>query len=457
MVPMEMKHDNERGESPLPENASADVAGSHPTSDDPARPRRIAVVTMGVKLGDEVKGYTRFKTIAEMLVEAGYQVDLITSAFQHWEKAQRDVDAPAYLDHPFGVVFIGEPGYKHNLDPRRIWSHHVAARNIRAYFDDEFVRDSHAYDLIYAEIPPNDVALSCAEVAKRQGIPFVVDVNDLWPEAMRMALDVPFVSDVLFAPFARDAKGVYELLSAAVGTSDEYAARPGLDRKTPYEHRTVYVGNDLSAFDDGVRDHSAQIQKADGELWVTYAGTLGASYDLETLILASKAAAEVLCEGGYSLRVKILGDGPERKKLEAMIEEAQAPVDLMGYTPYEEMAAWLVASDVMVNSLIKAAPQSIVTKIGDYLAAGRPLINTGSSEEFRRKVTMDGFGVNVDAEDPVALAAAIIELALSEDARRTMGIKARVIAEEQFDRKTAYLPIIDLIGNLTSDKEQTVC
>ena len=56
-----------------------------------ARPRRrIAVVTMGVKLGDETRGYTRFRFLSEMLVEQGFDVDLITSSFQHWEKAQRD-------------------------------------------------------------------------------------------------------------------------------------------------------------------------------------------------------------------------------------------------------------------------------------------------------------------------------------------------------------------------------
>ena len=50
---------------------------------------KIAVVTMGVRLNDE-KGYTRFRYICEFLADAGYQVDLITTTFQHWEKAQRD-------------------------------------------------------------------------------------------------------------------------------------------------------------------------------------------------------------------------------------------------------------------------------------------------------------------------------------------------------------------------------
>ena len=53
--------------------------------------KRIAVVTLGVKLADEVRGYTRFRKIAQLLVEAGFEVDLVTSSFQHWDKAHRDV------------------------------------------------------------------------------------------------------------------------------------------------------------------------------------------------------------------------------------------------------------------------------------------------------------------------------------------------------------------------------
>ena len=38
--------------------------------------KKIAILTMGVKLKGE-KGYTRFGYLADFLVKAGYQVDLI--------------------------------------------------------------------------------------------------------------------------------------------------------------------------------------------------------------------------------------------------------------------------------------------------------------------------------------------------------------------------------------------
>ena len=412
--------------------------------------KHIAIVTMGVKLCDEKRGYTRFRFLADLLVREGFTVDLITSSFQHWDKAQRDCEKPCYRSLPYRVVFINEPGYTRNLDLARIRSHRVAAKNLREHF----LAEGDTYDLVYAEIPPNDIARVCAEFAEERNIPFVADINDLWPEAMRMVIDIPLVSDVAFYPFARDAKRVYQLLSGAVGTSDEYAERPAKDRDKPYPHTTVYVGNDIATIDAGVEKNADSIEKPKGELWVAYAGTLGASYDLETLIeaavlfekerLATKDSARPL----PPVRVKILGDGPDREKLETLTAKLHAPVDFLGYTDYELMAAYLCTSDITVNSLVKTAVQSVVTKIGDYLASGKPMINTGSSPEFRTKVAADGFGVNVEAENSRELADAIVKLTTHSSLSKIMGTKARTIAEQEFDQPQAYRKIVDLLHTL---------
>lgn len=403
--------------------------------------KKIAVISMGVKLNGE-KGYSRFRYIGDFLSDAGYQVDLITTTFQHWEKAQRDIDAIKKEDYKFRLKFIYEPGYRKNIDLRRIRSHSIAAKNLAKLLEKE-----GDYDLIYCEIPPNDVALAAAEYAKKKGIPFVPDVNDLWPEAMRMVLDIPIVSDILFYPLKRDAEKVYSLVSGIVGTSDEYRDRPLKNQKLDVPRKTVYVGNEIAEFDAGVETYGPQIRKSEGEFWVTYAGTIGTSYDIRTMVLAGK---ELLDRGKDQIKIKILGGGPLKEELENLAKEKNCvDVEFVGYAPYPKMAAYLAKSDILVNSFVKKAPQSIVTKIGDYLAAGKPMINTCMSPEFRQKVEKDGFGINILPEDVKILTDAILELYEDREGCRIMGEKARKIAEEQFDRPESYKKIIELIEELT--------
>ncbi len=411
--------------------------------------KKIAIITMGVKLKGE-SGYTRFRYLSEFLVKAGYQVDLITTSFQHWEKAQRDrekiqkdIEAGEY---PFGLRFIFEPGYKKNIDLARLKSHKIAAKNLKKMLEEK-PEDGKDYDLLYAEIPPNDVARVIAEYGAANNIPFVADVNDLWPEAMRMVLDIPFVSSLIFHPLKRDAEKVYSLVSGVVGTSDEYRDRPFKNQRRDVPRITVYVGNEVEEFDQEAEANWNQVEKAEGEFWVSYAGTIGTSYDIRTMVLAG----EELTKRGYSnIKIKILGGGPMKEELEELATSKKIEsVEFVGYAPYGKMAAYLKKSDILVNSFVKKAPQSIVTKIGDYLAAGKVMINTCMSPEFRAKVETDGFGINIMPEDVNILADAIEDLYKDESKRLEMGKRARKIAEEQFDRPKSYQKIAELIENLT--------
>jgi len=156
-----------------------------------------------------------------------------------------------------------------------------------------------------------------------------------------------------------------------------------------------------------------------------------------------------LCQKKHrEVKLQILGDGAERDNLKAVVQSTGADVNFHGYLPYDKMAAWLSRSDITVNSLVEKAAQSIVTKIGDYLAAGKPMVNTSMSAEFRAKVESDGFGVNVQPGSPDKLAAAVTALVEDEWHRKQMGEAARKIAEEQFDRPHSYMKTVKLIESL---------
>ena len=63
-------------------------------------------------------------------------------------------------------------------------------------------------------------------------------------------------------------------------------------------------------------------------------------------------------------------------------------------------------------------------------------------------VDSEGFGVNVEAEDAGVLADAVEQLYLNPEMRQVMGQKARVLAEQKFDRPRIYQKIVDMINEL---------
>ena len=60
----------------------------------------------------------------------------------------------------------------------------------------------------------------------------------------------------------------------------------------------------------------------------------------------------------------------------------------------------------------------------------------------------DGFGLNVEAENPGALADVLEELARTPSLRKIMGARGRAVAEREFDQRTSYLAIVNLLRNL---------
>lgn len=402
--------------------------------------KKIAMIVTDVALAGE-KGLGRMFYLAELFCQYGYEVDLITSKFQHWLKKFRTEEEMETIRQKAkcNITFVDEDGYTKNVQVKRILSRRGLTKRIKAHLE------ANTYDLVYSQIPDNHLASVAAAYAKKKGIPFVVDIEDLWPEAMRMVLDVPVVSDILFSYFTVTAKKTYKLADAAVGSSDTYRDEPLKYKVKIPKSVTVYVGNELSAFDEEAAANLSKVEKPEGEFWVTYAGTLGTSYDIATLI----RAADILEKRGVEgLRVVLLGDGPLRGDFEALAKELSGKVSFIGYVPHALMAAYLVKSDVTVNSLVRKAAQSIVSKIGDYLASGHPMINTGLDPEFWTKVEADGFGVNVEPEDPEVLANVIESLMKDPQKCAAMGETARRIGEEQFDRPRSYKKIIDMVDAL---------
>ena len=382
------------------------------------------------------KASSRYYTLAKMLVEQNVELEVITSDFYHATKSYREYNKEFLESHPYKISLIHEGGYSKNISIRRIISHKEFAKNVMRY-----LKKRKKPDVIYCVVPSLDVAYLVTQYANKNGIRVIVDIQDLWPEAYRMAIDIPVVSDILFFPMQYKANKIYAAADQIVAVSDTYVKRGLAVNKKCHQGVSAYLGIELEKFDELVK-LSKDVAKPKNEIWVAYIGTLGHSYVIPTIIEALKV---VKIKKDICVKFVVMGNGPLKEEFKRVAEESGIYFEFTGTLPYAEMVGVLAQCDIAVNPIKSNSAASIINKVGDYAAAGLPVINTQESEEYIGILKKYEAGFNCKNNNIQDIAEKIILLCRDKELRENMGMNSRKLAEEKFDRKTSYLPLVEVI------------
>lgn len=382
------------------------------------------------------KGNNRFNYIVDLLSKKYSNVELVTSDFSHFKKMKRDGDN---IKCNYKITFISEPGYSKNVSLKRFYSHYMLGRNLKNYLETR-----NKPDIVYCSVPSLDVGKVAADYAKNNNIRFIIDVQDLWPEAFRMVFNIPLVSNILFYPMKRQANYIYETADEIIAVSQTYVNRAAKKNKKCKSGNSVYLGTDLNHFDYLAKCNKL-MNKPKDEIWLAYIGTLGHSYDLISVIDALKIVKD---KGIKNLKFIIMGDGPLKSKFEKYAEEKGIYVEFTGRLSYEKMVGILTVCDIAVNPIRKGSAGSIINKVGDYAAAGLPVLNTQECVEYRKLIEEYQSGINCNNNDVNDLAIKLLKLYKNYTLRKKMSCNSRKLAEDKFDRNRTYQVIIDLISEL---------
>lgn len=90
----------------------------------------------------------------------------------------------------------------------------------------------------------------CANYCKKNNIKFIIDVQDLWPEAFRMVFNIPIISSILFYPMKKKADYIYSIADKIVAVSETYCNRALKANKKVDKGITAFLGTDLKYFDE---------------------------------------------------------------------------------------------------------------------------------------------------------------------------------------------------------------
>lgn len=389
----------------------------------------------------EESGNGRFNYIAEKLaIESNCQVELVSTTFSHCRKKRRKNNLSF---ENYKLTLLEEPGYQKNISLKRFYSHWILSKNLKKYLSKR-----KKPDIIYCAIPSLSLGKVAMEYAKKNNIKFMVDIQDLWPEAFKMVFNPKIIGDLIYYPLKKQADYIYKNADEIIAVSETYVERGVKINKKITKGHSVFLGNDLEEYDS--LKNKIFIEKPKNKFWITYVGTLGHSYDIKIII----DALEIINKKIKNIEFLILGDGPLKEKFEQYGKEKEVKTNFLGRVPFEVVVNYLDKSDILVNPIKSGSAASIINKVGDYASAGKPVINTQESKEYRTLVDIYKVGFNCKNSDSKDIADKIYKLYLNEELRIKMGNNNRTLAEEKFDRKKTYKKIIDIVTGKNIEGER---
>jgi len=181
---------------------------------------------------------------------------------------------------------------------------------------------------------------------------------------------------------------------------------------------------------------------------VNFLGSLKPWHGVADLVESMKQAVGA----GADLHLLIVGDGPERERLEVQVRSAglAGRATFTGAVPAQQVPHFLAASD------IGAAPYPDLPgfyfsplKIAEYAAAGLPVVMS-ALDDLTDLLPSGSGSITVPAGDVPATAAALLRLAADPDERRTLGRLALEHARRHLDWTTRVTQFERLVSGVAS-------
>lgn len=370
----------------------------------------------------------RYQMLARELQQRGHHVTWVSSAYSHIAKAYR---AAAPEQAGLSTVLLHTSPYRRHIGLARWVNHTQYARRLAAWMGRQRTLPAG----IIVSYPLPGAARACLEFGRRHGVPVVVDVQDPWPDVLFEMLPAGLqgAARLPMAGMVRTARQVFRDAESCVTVSRRYMGHAqGYRGAAPFPYSQVYyLGYERAAMGAG---HAADALPLEaGAINLTFVGTLGASYDLSTLL----RAAQIVERADRRVRFLIAGDGPLRQTWEA--EAARLglrSVRFLGYVRAAQLPHLLGASYAGLATY-RLNRESVQNKPIEYLAYGLPLVSSLRGE-FGTLAEAEGLGVSYEAGDAGSLANAIGSLvgdpALAVACRERAG---RVFAE-RFAAQSIY-------------------
>lgn len=382
---------------------------------------------------------TRYNSLVNEAVERGHKVTFWASTFRHNIKKQRFTELTRkQVNSSVEVVFIPSKPYTKNISAKRMLSHFALGKKMVNHFDEE----SSKPDVIMLAFPPISIAQSIVKWGKQNGVPVIVDIIDPWPDVFNSQVkSIPnTLGEIALMPLKQKTAYVMKNASGVTAISKQYLDWAGGYNPLLKNTACFYPAVQYDVMREQLIKASKTAEKNGKSFRVIYAGSLGHSYDIKTIL---KAAEIVEQKSGQAIEFIIAGDGPQKDLVKAY-ENSRSNLTYLGRIPKEQLMVEYYKADMGMTQHIAGATQSVTYKLFDLLACGLPILNSLESE--MKSIILDNeVGLQNDPGDAQQLADNIINCQSNPEMLRGMKESAIRLTEKLGDSKVVYSSALDFI------------
>jgi len=337
---------------------------------------RVSIISAFDPIPGDDAQLIRYASLAQVFAQHNHQVDYFTSSFFHLNKTSRTFSNwqdPVY-EKQILLHLVKTNSYPKNISLLRLLNHYLFAVRLKNKF--RHLISGQKPDLVIVAFPPVLSACNLVKLCNKNNIPVVIDVQDLWPEAFRMFIRVPFIYKLVTLSMFIKRNKAFKNATNLSCVSETY--KQFLSGYQPFQNiQVVKLGFNTALFQQNFATDWNLLKKDPAEKWIVFLGTASHNPDLSNIpTLATKMP-------GY--RFILLGRNQGYDKIRKEIKlKSLKNVWVIGDTAFHDIVNILMRSDAGLLFIDPRSGTSLPNKLFYYLLAGLPVVSNYSNTDLEK-------------------------------------------------------------------------
>lgn len=380
----------------------------------------------------------------KLIIASVFPPDAVTSAYLNIDLANAlSKDGEVTVIHPFpsrpkGVAYIDKDIKQYdNFETVMVDSYRCPSSKVLGRFREsisfgracqKYIEEHHdEIDFIYNHSWHLFGYNMVAKIAVRYGIPYMVVVQDIYPESLFTSRKLPGF--------------IQKFIKNTLGRLDRYTLRNAARVRTISEEMRAYLirtrgldENKVYAVDNWQDDSSHFYIPMEGKhnpFVFEYVGSINSHSNVE-LIIRAFAKAQL-----PDAELRIYGGGNKKDECVQLVKDSGLNNVRFDYVQRDNVPLVQAEASVLVLALSKGnGAFSLPSKVTSYMLSGRPIIASVDVESATTRYINDaGCGIAVPPADEEALSQAFKKLySMKQDELAAMGARARDFADKHLTR-----------------------